>query len=176
MARPDWPEPRPIALGVAAWLALAGWKLVLPGIAFAIAHGQGGEPPFEMSPSAMAAATAIGYLAYVVPGYVAARAAAHKPLFHALALGAIVAALAFVSGLLVGQLSGVPEPVDAGEALVEAAIAVVATQVGGALAVWHMRSRGAGRWGARILSLRASIILLAVALVPYALIVAALAL
>ena len=170
------PEPRPLVLGVAAWLALAGWRMMLPGIAFAIAHVQGGEPPFEMSPSASAAAAAIGAFAFVVPGYVAARAAAHKPLFHALALGAIVAALSFLTGLVVGRLSGAPEPLDAAEALVDVAIAVVATQIGGALAVWHMRSRGAARWGARILSLRAALILLAVALVPYALIVVALAL
>jgi len=170
------PETRPLVLGIAAWLALAGWKLMLPGIVLAIAHGRGGEPPFEMSPSASATVAAIGWLAYVVPGYVAARAAAHKPLLHALALGAIVAALSFLTERVADALSGAREPLDGVEALVDAAIAVVATQIGGALAVWHLRSRGAERWGARILSLRASFILLAVALVPYAWIVATLAL
>jgi len=169
------PEPRPIVLGVAAWLALAGWKLLVPAIAFALANPEGGEPTFAMSPSASAVVTALGCLAFVVPGYVAARAAAHKPLYHALTLGVTVAVLSVLVELVADAASGAPMFVDGVETLVDGAIAVAATQVGGALAVWHMRSRGAERWSARVLSLRAASALLVVALVPYVLIVAAFA-
>jgi hypothetical protein len=168
-------KPRPIVLGVAAWLALAGWRLLLPATAFALANPEGGEPTFGMSTSASAVVTALGCLAFVVPGYVAARAAAHKPLYHALALGVIVAVLSVLVELVADAASGAPMLLDGTEALVAGAITVAATQVGGAIAVWHMRSRGAERWSARVLSLRAASVLLVVALVPYVLIVAALA-
>jgi len=83
--------------------------------------------------------------------------------------------LSVLAELVADAASGAPMFVDGVETLVDGAIAVAATQVGGALAVWHMRSRGAERWSARVLSLRAASALLVVALVPYVLIVAAFA-
>jgi hypothetical protein len=170
------PEPRPIVLGIAAWRALAGWKLLVPAVAVANANPAGGEPTVGMSAAASTAIAALGLLAFAVPGYVAARAAAHKPLHHALALGITVAVLSVLAEAATDAASGAPVLLDGAEALVDGAITVVATQVGGAIAVWHIRSRGAARWSARVLSLRAASVLLVVALVPYVMIVAAVAL
>jgi hypothetical protein len=169
------PEPRPVVLGIAAWLALAGWKLLVPPIAFALAHGSGGEPTLEMPPLANAAAVALGCIAYAVPGYVAARTAARKPLVHALWIGVVVAILALAVEVGVDAAMGDPAGVDLADALVGAAITIVAAQVGGTLAVWQMSERGAARWGARKLPLRVAAMLLVAALVPYVVIVAAFA-
>jgi len=169
------PEPRPILLGVAAWLALAGWRMLVPGVAFAIAHMRGGEPPFEMSTTASTVAAVLGYLAFVVPGYVTARAAARTPIFNAAVLGALLYLLSSLVELGLGVASHVPARFDGGEAIAELSTIVVATLIGGTIAYWHVRSRGAARWGARVLSLRAAALLLVVALVPYALIVGAFA-
>jgi hypothetical protein len=167
------PEPRPIVLGVAAWIALAGWKLMVSPIAFAIAHMRGGEPPFELSPTASAIAALLGYVAIVAPGYVTARAAARAPFANAATLGLIIFVVSTLVELAAGAALGVSAPFDAEEALVDVSVFFVATLIGGAIAYWHMRSRGAERWGARVLSLRAATILLVVALIPYVLLAAA---
>jgi len=169
------PEPRPIVLGVAAWLALAGWRMLVPGVAIAIAHMRGGEPPFEMSTTATTVAAVLGYLAFVVPGYVTARAAARTPLYNAAALGVLVYLLSTLVELGLGIATHAPARFDVSEALAELSTIVVATLIGGTIASWHMRSRGAPRWGARVLSLRAAALLVVVALIPYALIVGAIA-
>ena len=160
-------------LGVAAWVALAGWKLMVSPIAFAIAHMRGGEPPFEMSPTASAIGALLGYVAIVAPGYVTARAASRARFAHAATLGVVIFLIAALVELGAGAALGVSAPFDAQEALVDLAVFVVATLIGGAIAYWHMHSRGAERWSARMLSLRAATILLVVALIPYVLLAAA---
>jgi hypothetical protein len=125
------PEPRPIALGVAAWLALAGWKIMVAPVAFALAHMRGGEPPFEMSPTASTVALALGYLAFVVPGYVAARAAgARAARRHAAALGVVIVVLSNPSSSAALR-AGRQRPLRQRRVLVDAALMVVSTMVGG---------------------------------------------
>jgi hypothetical protein len=169
------PEPRPIVLGVAAWVALAGWTLMVSPIAFAIAHMRGGEPPFELSSTASTVGTLLGYVAIVVSGYVTARAAARAPFAHAATLGIVLFLFSNLVELVAGDALGVSAPFAVEEALVDASAFFVAALIGGAIAFWHMHSRGAARWGARVLSLRAAATLLVVALIPYALIVGAFA-
>jgi hypothetical protein len=168
------PEPRPIVLGIAAWVAIAGWKLMVSPVAFAIAHMRGGEPPFEMSSTASAISALLGYVAVVAPGYVTARAAARARFANAATLGVVIFLISTLVELGAGAALDVSGPFDAGEALVDGSLFIVAALIGGAIAIWHMHSRGAERWGARVLSFRAATILLVVALVPYVLLAAAL--
>ena len=168
MASDTTPEGSAIVLGVAAYVALVGWLMILPLIGFVLLMLVGAQPPFEGISAGSITHQLLGIGAFVASGYVTGRASTHAPVFNAAVLGVVLYVLVTLFDRALWAIFDVSEPLDVGHETLGFVRAVIATALGGTAALWHARTRGATQLRFGDFSRHTRFVLLALAIGPFA--------
>jgi hypothetical protein len=168
MSRRPSPDPQAVLLGIATYIAIAGWLIVAPlaGLLFSFFAGTG--PPSGSLTAGSLSRDIIAVLVFSVSGYVTGRTSWSSPILDGAILGVALYALVTLFNRTLWAMFDLAVPVDVLAELGSLSRAVVAALVGGTGAQWHMRLRGARRIGFGDLSRRAQIALGLVAIAPFA--------
>jgi hypothetical protein len=161
------PDLGGLALGVAIYIALTGWFIVLPVVPFVVASIAGAVLPADAKEAELATRTALAVLVFLVCGYVAGRTSRDAPLLTAALLGVVLYVLAtMLNGLLLAAFR-VERVFDLSSEIASLVRCVVATFVGGVAALWQVSRRSLQPFDFRNLSRRMQIGLVAASIAPF---------
>jgi hypothetical protein len=144
MRHPPIPEVSAIVLGLASYVTLTGWLIVLQLVA-ALLLVSGTSAPIESSSSDHFVRELIGVVVVFASGYVTGRASEESPMFNAALLGVVLYGLVTLFNRVLWSASDLNVPADFYYELSRLIRAVLAAFVGGTAAQWQMRARGAKR-------------------------------
>jgi hypothetical protein len=156
-----------VTLGVATYVAVAGWLVVLQialGIATFTVTGSPLSTPAGADPLSRQIVVAFVFLA---AGYVTGRASDQSALRNATILGALLYLLVTLFKRALWAAFELNVPIDLVQELSSLVRAALATLVGATAAEWHVRTRGAPRLDFLALSRRKQTIWFFVAAAPF---------
>ena len=161
------PEAGAILLGLASYVALIGWLIVLQIFAALLLVWGGASTPIEPSSSDPLVRQVVGVAAFFASGYVTGRASEDSPMLNAALLGAVLYGLVTLFYRVLWAALDVSVPIDVASEFFRLARAILATFVGGTAAQWHMRTRGAKRVSFRELPRKNRGALFVLAILPF---------
>ena len=162
------PEVGAILLGLAAYVALTGWLIVLQVFAGLLLVWGGASTPIEPSSSDPLVRQLVGVVVFFASGYVTGRASEESPMLNAALLGVVLYALVTLFYRVLWIAFDLDVPVDVAYEFSRLARAVLAAFVGGTAAQWHMRTGGAKRVSLRELPRKNRGALFVLAILPFA--------
>ena len=165
MRRAPIPELGAILLGLAAYVALTGWLIVLQVFAALLLVSSGAPTPIEPSSSDPLVRQLVGVVVFLASGYVTGRASEESPMLNAALLGVVIYGLVTLFYRVIAFDPNVP--VDFAYEFSRLARAVLAAFVGGTAAQWHMHTRGAKRVSLRELPRKNRGALFVLAILPF---------
>jgi hypothetical protein len=153
--------------GVAAYIAIAGWLVILPVFGFVVLSIFGGAAPGESDVESVARQF-VGVAMLFACGYVTGRASRQFPVYNAAVLGIVLYLLVTFFDRILWSLVDLAVPFDFSYEAASLARSVIATVVGGTAAEWQIRTRGALPVRFHDLSRRARTTLFVASIAPYA--------
>src|SRR5947209_13778239 len=90
MRRPPMPEVGAILLGLASYVALTGWLIVLQVFAGLLLVWGGASTPIEPSSSAPLVRHLVGIVVFFASGYLTGRVSEESPMLNAALLGVVL--------------------------------------------------------------------------------------
>ncbi len=155
-----------IVTGVAAYVAIAGWLIILPVFGFVISSLLGGGPGDLDAESIARQFVAVAM--YFACGYFTGRASRQSPAYNAAILGVVLFLLVSFFDRMLWSLFDLAVPFDFADEAASLARSVLATFVGGTAAEWQIRTRGAAPIRFHDFSRRTRTTLFVVAIAPFA--------
>jgi hypothetical protein len=167
MRRSPTPEAGAILLGLASYVALVGWLIVLQLFAGLLLVAGGASTPIEPSSADPLVRQVVVVAVLFASGYVTGRASQESPTLNAALLGVVLYVLVTLFYRVLWAGLDVSVPVDVASEFFRLARAVLAAFVGGTAAQWHMRTRGAKRVSLRELPRKNRGALFVLAILPF---------
>jgi hypothetical protein len=156
-----------IVTGVAAYVAIAGWLIILPLFGFVMSSFLGGGPSGDFDVEAIARQF-VAVAMYFACGYFTGRTSRQSPAYNAAILGIVLFLLvSFLDRMLWSQFD-LAVPFDFADEAASLARSVLATFVGGTAAEWQVRTRGAAPIRFHDFSRRTRTTLFLIAIAPFA--------
>jgi hypothetical protein len=156
-----------IVTGVAAYIAIAGWLIILPLFGFVMSAFLGGGTPGNFDAESIARQF-VAVLMVFACGYVTGRATRHSPVYNAAVLGIVLFLLLTFFDRMLWSLFDMAVPFDFAYEAASLARSVIATLVGGTAAEWQIRMRGAAPVRFHDFSRRTRTTLFVVSIAPFA--------
>jgi hypothetical protein len=156
-----------IVTGVAAYVAIAGWFMVLPVFGFALLSVLGVTTPGGSEAGSLAHQF-VAVSIFFVCGYITGRASKHSPVQNAAVLGVVLYLLVTFLDRTLWSLFDVAAPFDLAREATSLVRSLLATAVGGTAAQWHVRVRGASPVRFFDFSRRTRATMFVVAIAPFA--------
>ena len=156
-----------IVMGVAAYIAIAGWLIILPLFGFVMSSFLGGGTPGNFDAESVARQF-VAVLMFFACGYVTGRASRQSPVYNAAVLGIVLYLLVTFLDRILWSLVDLAVPFDFAYEAASLARSVIATLVGGTAAEWQIRTRGAVPVRFHDFSRRTRTALFVVSIAPFA--------
>jgi hypothetical protein len=131
-----------IVTGVAAYVAIAGWLIILPLFGFVMSSFLGDSPSADFDAESIARQF-VAVAMYFACGYFTGRASQQSPVYNAAVLGVVLFLLVSFFDRMLWSLFDLAVPFDFANEAASLARSVLATLVGGTAAEWQIRTRGA---------------------------------
>jgi len=160
-------DPAAIVTGVAAYVAIAGWLIILPLFGLVMSSLFGGRPSGEFDAESIARQF-VAVAMFFACGYFTGRAARQSPVYNAAILGVVLFLLVSFFDRMLWSLFDLAVPFNFADEAASLARSVVATLVGGTAAEWQIRTRGAAPVRFHDFSRRTRTTLFVVAIAPFA--------